>query len=405
MQHRIQAASDANPAGPVFCAPAALSSIALLLALLTVSAALPAHAQSGAPDGGLTLAGARISGTREISQQDLLRGLNLGISQPVTLSALRAACRALKALELFHSYQCDAVREEDKAWIVLDVPASSTSAQYEDEIIFDNFVWLTRADLLARIKQAIPLFTSHLQINSPLNAQVLPVLNQIATDRVPLAHVVRDEFWTERNKNVYKVEGIHVPVVAISVEGQNAPRSIRQWAQGYESNEFSMALLNWRLNSVLEEAYFPRGYLHPIVQEPQVVFLGGKNGAFPVRIVLRIDSGPLYTFKALRLEGRAAAHKDELGSDWSLKPGAPYDLDYARQFFFSVTKYDWARAAKRSAAGLDCMRIDEIDRTVTLTIKIPETDADLALSPEAKPCADPLLDSFFPGNLVMAAGQ
>lgn len=373
--------------------------IALLLALLSTIAAA---AQTDSA-GGLTLAGVRISGTRELTPQDLLRGLHLSAGQPITLSDLRASCRALLALDLYHHYDCSAVREDEKAWLLLDVPASSTSSEYEDEIIFDNFVWLTRADILARIKLAIPLFTSHLQMNSPLNDQVLPVLNQLAAARVPQAHVVRDEFWTERNKNVFKVVGIHVPVTSISVEGQNAPRSIRPWTEGYDSNEFSMALLNWRLNSILEDAYFPRGYLHPIVQEPQVFFLGEKNGTFPVRIVLHIDSGAQYTLKALRFEGRAAAHQVELRANWTLAPGAPYDLAYARQFFFSVTKYDWARVGKRSAAGLDCMRIDDPEHTVTLTIKIPDSDADLMLSPEARPCANPLLDSFFPGNFMLTA--
>lgn len=335
-----------------------------------------------------------------MSQDDLLRGLHLTLGQPTLLSELRASCRQLEGLMLYRRYDCSAVREGDNAWIVLDVPASSTSMDADDGIIFDNFVWMSRAQILHRIKQTIPLATSHIQLKSPLNDQILGVLNQLLAERGIKAEAVRDEFWIERNKNVFKANGISVPVASIEVQGKNAPRAIKQWAGDYEENEFSMALLNWRLNAVVEDAYLPRGYLHPDVHEPEVIFLGQKGGAYPVKIVLRIDSGPLYTFKELRLEGAAHKHEAELRTEWTLKPGAAYDISYGRRFYFSVLGYDWAQMGRSTATGIDCTRIDDREHTVTLTIKVPESATDHALSPEALPCSNLLVDYFFPGNYV-----
>lgn len=377
----------------------------ILFFLLAATFAANASAQTQPAYNGLRLEGARITGTTEISADDLLRGLELHKGDVITLSAIRIACHRLEDLMIYKSIECSAVREDDSAWIVLKVPVSSTKADLEDGIIFDNFVWMSRAEILQKIKKAIPLFTSHIQIKSPLNDEVLCVLNQSLVERGMKSQAVRDEFWVERDKNVYKATGISVPVVSIEVKGENAPRAIKQWSGAYDNKQFSMALLNWRLNEVIDNYYYPRGYLHPVVQEPEVISLGMKDGAFPVKIILRIDAGAQYTFKALRLEGRALVHESDLRRAWTLKPGSPYDVGYGRQFYFSIQGSDWAQQGKTSSAGSDCTRVDEKEHTVTLTLKIPESNMDRTLSSEAKPCTDLLVDYFFPGNYVEALKQ
>lgn len=377
----------------------------ILLLLLGAGLGVNAAAQTEAASGGLRLEGARITGTTELSAEDLLRGLELRRGEAITLSELRAACHRLEELMIYKSLECTAVREEDQAWIVLDVPASAARADNEDGIIFDNFVWMSRAEILQRLKRSIPLFTAHVQLKSPLNEEILREMNQLLAERGMKIEAVRDEFWVERGKNVYKAAGISVPVVSIEVKGVNAPRQIKQWSGAYDDNQFSMALLNWRLNEVIENYYYPRGYLHPMVQEPEVISLGVKDGMFPVKIILRIDAGAQYTFKDLRLEGRAQAHEAELKSAWTLKAGAPYDVSYGRQFYFSVLGNDWAPKGKISSTGIDCTRIDDKEHTVTLTIKVPESDLDHTLSPEAKPCTDLLVDYFFPGNVVESSAN
>jgi hypothetical protein len=372
----------------------------MLMLLLVLALAMDTSAQTQPTYNGLRLVGARITGTTEMNAEELLRGLDLHAGEPITLSEIRIACHRLEDLLIYKSLNCSAVREDDSAWIVLQVPVSSTRADNEDGIIFDNFVWMSRAEILQRIKKAVPLFTSHIQLKSPLNDDVLRVLNQLLAERGMKAQAIRDEFWVERDKNVYKATGISVPVVSIEVTGENAPRQIKQWSGAYDNKQFSMALLNWRLNEVIENYYYPRGYLHPVVQEPEVISLGVKEGAFPVKIILRVDAGTQYTFKSLRLEGRALAHEAELRKAWTLKPGSPYDVGYGRQFYFSVQSSDWAQQGKASSAGSDCTRVDVKEHTVTLTIKIPESNMDRTLSAEAKPCTDLLVDYFFTGNVV-----
>lgn len=384
---------------------ALFGSQSILLLVLGVALGVNASAQNAPAYGGLKLEGARITGTNEISAEDLLRGLDLHAGQPIALSEIRTACHWLEDLMIYKSLECSAVREEDSAWIVLQVPVSATRMDNEDGIIFDNIVWMSRAEILQRLKRSIPLFTSHVQLKSPLNEDVLRVLNQMLTERGMKVQAVRDEFWMERDKNVYKVAGVSVPVVSIEVQGENAPRAIKQWSGAYDDKQFSMALLNWRLNEVIDNYYYPRGYLHPVVQEPEVISLGLKNGAFPVKIILRINAGVQYTFKALRFEGRAQTFEHELRPAWTLKPGAPYDVAYGRQFYFSVLSSDWAPYGKAAATGIDCTRLDEREHSVTLTIKVPENKVDQTLSSEAKPCTDLLVDYFFPGNVVEQVKQ
>ena len=71
----------------------------LLLAMLAVCTS----AQTAPAYNGLRLEGARITGTTEMSSEDLLRGLELHAGEPITLSAIRMACHRLEDIQIYRS--------------------------------------------------------------------------------------------------------------------------------------------------------------------------------------------------------------------------------------------------------------------------------------------------------------
>jgi hypothetical protein len=310
-----------------------------------------------------------LGGTDELTVEDLVRGLNLKLSESTTRQNLVAACVHLKKLQLFRSTHCRRTIHGHN--VVLDINVEGEGMR----VVFDNFVWTGRAELLARLKQEIPLFKPRLPEACGLTSDILHVLQQVVNERGIKGSVRYDDrFWTIRGMNVFYVQGISTPVTALQIEGDNgpSPEDLAKWSQFYTKEDFSAARLTWVIDFVKRDLYKPRGYLKPIVGEPVIQFLGKKDGTYPVRVILPISSGDLYTFDSVKFEGLAKEHAASLLSKWKLKPGVPYDKSYVKDFITSeILSAPWARHSKNESDDvLPCAMIDEVTRKVSLTISV-----------------------------------
>jgi hypothetical protein len=241
--------------------------------------------------------------------------------------------------------------------------------------VFDNFVWATRNELLARLKQELPLFMSKLPESSGLTNDIIRVLEQVANEHGIKAPVRYDSsFWTLRGMNVFFIDGISTPVTALQIEGENSPASeeLEKWAQFYTTENFSAARLTWVIRWVIRDLYSSRGYLHPVVEQPVVQSLDQRDGTYPVRVILPISSGDSYRFDSVKFEGIAKERVASLLAKWKLKPGDPYDETYVQKFISDeVLSAPWAQHSKtESDVALPCTKIDEASKRVSLTVRV-----------------------------------
>ncbi len=345
-----------------------------------------------------TLAGARTSGTADLSPTDLLRGLDLQVGDGVAWDELLAKCNELENKKAFNGFSCGPRVDGKSIWLDLairDVPVPP--------LIFDNFVWTSRAALIARVKRQVPLFTPQIPYESTLNVDVIKALNRILSEDGVKGTVDHPQFWISRGMNVFVVEGITVPVVACAIEGENAPSSadVQRWAHVADGWTLSIAELNWRLGFAVRDLYNSRGYLHPSVQEPRVQFLGKSGGKFPVKVIIRISSGPQYTFRSVNFAGRAKAHEGQLLSEWQLKPGDIYNDSYTSEFESNrILDQPWAQKdGTSSLTSSSCVVIDESGRSVSLTITVGLPKHGRGPTDSSR-CAQLDQFFFFPGNYV-----
>jgi outer membrane protein assembly factor BamA len=317
----------------------------------------------------VVLSEVHVVGTNQLSPEDVTRGLNLKIGDPTTRQRLLRACDHLHQLKLFKSSQCRyAIHGNSLSLTISVVPTGMP-------VVFSNFVWTTRAELLSRLKREIPLFMPDLPESCGLTNDIIRVLQQIVNERGIKAPVRYDDsFWTLRGMNVFYIEGISTPVTALQIEGENAPspEELAKWSQFYTKEDFSAARLTWVIRWVRRDLYQPRGYLRPVAGEPVVQFLGEKAGTYPVRVILPITSGDLYTFGSVRFEGIAEERAASLISKWKLRPGDPYDEAYVGSFITNeILSEPWARHSKsESDDAIRCAEIDEASKKVSLTITV-----------------------------------
>jgi outer membrane protein assembly factor BamA len=174
--------------------------------------------------------------------------------------------------------------------------------------------------------------------------------------------------------NVFFIDGLPTPIKSLQIEGENAPppEEVLKWSAFYRKEYFSAARLTWIIGFVKRDLYAPRGYLRPVVGEPDIEPLAEKDGTYPVQVVLPISSGALYTFDSVKFEGLAKGHSASLLAKWKLKPGAPYDPAYMHQFVSDeIVAAPWGQYSRtESAVASPCAKIDEASRRVSLTITV-----------------------------------
>ena len=323
----------------------------------------------------LVLSEVHVIGTNQLSSEDVIRGLNLKIGEPTTRQTLLRACDQLRQLKLFRSSQCRYAIHGHSLSLTISVMEESAGMPIGMSVVFSNFVWTTRAELLSRLKREIPLFMPDLPESCGLTSDIIRVLQQVVNERGIKAAVRYDNsFWTLRGMNVFYIEGISTPVTALQIEGENAPSTeeLAKWSQFYTKEDFSAARLTWVIRWVQRDLYHPRGYLRPVVGEPIVEFLGEKDGTYPVRVILPIASGDLYTFDSVRFEGLAKEHAVSLISKWELRPGDPYDKAYVNSFITKeILSEPWASHSKSvSDDAIPCAEIDGASKKVSLTVTV-----------------------------------
>jgi hypothetical protein len=320
---------------------------------------------------------------------------------------LQKACGRLDRLRLFYSENCGVRIDGRNLWIDVRVqPAAGPP------LMFENFVWTTRKDLLARLKQELPLFTPEIPSDTALNPDIIRVLNEVVAERGIRGHAEIDKFWADKGGggHVFMIVGIKAPVVACIVEGENAPSAeqVAEALPGCARDDFSMPLLNWIANDIVTALYNSRGYLQPVLAEPIVQFLGERDGEFPVRVVFPISPGPQYRFQSVSFGGIAKSHSAELLARWKLKPGDIYDTAYISDFeFHSILNQPWAQHSSTSSDTIDqCEHVDEANRFVslTLTVRVPKNRE--TFSPEKqRACGGELMNFSFLGERFETASS
>jgi outer membrane protein assembly factor BamA len=335
----------------------------------------------------LTLARIEIKGTTRLSSDDVAAGLNLKIGKEITRDELKRACARFDKLKLFDSARCEYHIEETNAALSVMVKDPSTGLS----VVFDNFVWLTRGELLARLKREIPLFMSELPEQNGLIGDIIRVLEKVAKEHGIEAKIAYDDrFWVIRGMAVFYITDFSAPVSSFQIEGENSPspEEFQNWSKSRNDENYSAARLTRTIDLLIRDFYSTRGFIHPVVGMPRVECLTQKDSAYPVQVIIPISSGELYKFGSVEFEGLTKPHVSFLLAKWKLDPGAPYDDSYVKHFVFEeILNQSWGMQSKNESRDVSvCSQPDETNKKVDVTIKVESRKRVYHVVPGVKSC-------------------
>jgi outer membrane protein insertion porin family len=290
-----------------------VSACILVLAATCVAAGdLPAQS--------FRLASIQISGSNRLPADGVAAASGLSIGQPVTVDDLQSAADKLSELGLFDHVTYEYMTTSETLSVTFVVEETAKLRPCE----FDNFVWLPKEELVARLQAEIPLFTGAAPPGGYLVEEIRRVLQKLLAERGVRARVTHLAPMSDAGGvNLFRVEGVSLPVAALQFRGAEklGEGRLREASQPLLAQNFSRSFLYAFIGGTLIPFYRSRGYLRAAFRDPEVEYLGEAEGAHPVRVTLAVDERDPYRVREIRWVGNQVLSQTELEKRISLRPG------------------------------------------------------------------------------------
>ena len=344
-----------------------MTKLTLLLCLLFT----PDGQQPPVPPAALQLGAVSVTGASRYSQADVTRLSALKTGQPVTTSELDAVVKQMSATGLFASLRYRYATAGNR----IDVTFEIEEPAWSMPVVFDNFVWMTDAELLAAVKQDVPTFDGTLPLNVEVTSHMTSVLQRILDDRKIRGRVefaLHNNMTTGKNQYLFTVKETGLAVCSLRVTGASAiPESQLVDAAGeLTRRDYSRLYLTELANGTLRTMYRQRGYWKAEFREP-VATLAAPGACAGVSVTLRIDEGVPYLWDRAEWIGASTIAAKDLDGLLGMKAGDVADVTKIEEGLRRVRGGFRQRGYMQQRSTMT-PKPDDATRKLTLAVAIEE---------------------------------
>jgi outer membrane protein insertion porin family len=321
------------------------------------------------------LAAIHVGGTHRYTPAEVIAASGLEVGAVANEDDFRRAAQKLVECGFFSdvSYSYSAVPTGTK----LDLELADS-----DKLVpahFENFVWFTEGELLARIHERLPLFKGQVPIGGTLSDQISDILQNLL---VPLSLSARAEYVRESKDPGgpidainFRVTGVNLTLTEINFQGAG-PQELSELKSASEKlvgKDYSRSAVLAYATTNLLPIYLARGFLKASITDPQPRVGGDTADETEISVQLTVSPGDQYKISDLKWEGNKTFPADKLQTLVRAKPGdlanAPQlktDLDAVHELY---TKRGYMMAAVKANA-----KLDDSAKTVAYTLVVSEGD-------------------------------
>ncbi len=337
----------------------------------------------------------KATGTTRYTDKEILGASGLQLGQDVAEGDLKEASQRLGESGVFSSVVYSFSYSD------AGVKAEFQLTDNEKNILvpahFENFVWFTDADLLAALRQRVPLFKEAVPTSGRMADRVSEALQALLTERHLPGQV---EFLRQGNKDGSELTGIEYRVAEITtsirnVEFPGASPDQTVFLERAAHTLLDVEYFRSKLTAVAQFDFLPlylkRGYLRATFgpSEARVVTGGGEKTEdtkteeaktedpnpkdIEVDVILPVTPGKVYSVSGVAWKGNSAITSDEAAHVFHLAVDHPVDavrvMTDAESLINLYHSRGYMTAEVRPAAQLD----DE-KSTVQYDMNITEGD-------------------------------
>lgn len=274
----------------------------------------------------------KVTGSKRFPEPAIAAASGLQIGTPVSDDDFKRAARRLGDTGVFtdvgysFSYSSAGTKLEFHV----------TDAEKFVPVRFEDFVWFSDAELLARIKEHAPLFDGELPMSGKLANEVSDVLQAMLVEKSIPGHVD----YVRGGKSdgpvdsvVYQVSDVVIQIRNVEFTGAGDAElpALKGASKRVFDREYSRSVLNALVQHQLLPVYYERGYLKAafgppepkVVKEPSVQGDEGIRNLTIVDVYFAVTPGQQYKLKAIEWSNNHDFSTETLQKMVRAQPGQP----------------------------------------------------------------------------------
>ena len=260
------------------------------------------------------LASIHVSGTQRYKPEEIIAATGLQIGGSATEEDFQNAAKSLGECGFFTdvSYSYAATPTGTKLDLVLVDTDKLVPARFE------NFVWFSEDELLAKIHERIPLFKGEVPIGGNLADQVSEVLQAFLIEHNVSARAdyVRDTKEPDGPIDAinFRATGVTLVVQEIHFTGAGPDElpALNAAAEKMVGKDYSRADVQKFAATNLLPVYLERGYLKATISDSQAKVLRNTADSTQVTVQLAVSPGPQYKISGVKWAGNEALPTEKL---------------------------------------------------------------------------------------------
>ncbi len=287
----------------------------------------------------------RVTGSQRYSPEEITAACGLKIGSNATEDDFKKATQSLGETGLFsnisYSFAYSPVGTK------LDLQLTDNDKMVPTR--FENFVWFSDQELIAKIHESLPLFRGQVPVGGDFSDQVSDALQALLLQHSLAA---RADYIREAEENDgpivavnFRVTGINLRVHELTVPNaspaEQAPLAAA--AKKLEGAEYLRSQVALFAKATLLPIYRERGFLQANFSDPQTKVFQEDQGDAQVDIALPVNPGLQYKTGKLAWDGNTAFPAEKLQSLIRLQPGQPanavqldWDLEAIHKLYGTV---------------------------------------------------------------------
>jgi outer membrane protein assembly factor BamA len=291
----------------------------MLFAALAVRAQAPASNSSPSS----TIASIKISGARKFPAEQIIAASGLKSGDVVTAGQIQDATNRLAALGIFSAVNFRFTSKGDAINLEFQVQEAPTYP-----ILFDNFPWLTSAEIGDAIRNQVGLFTGEAPGDGTIIDQMTAVIeNLLASKNIKgsVTHQLVAAAVGDGMEMQFRIEGLQLRVQSLQFGDSLAADSerLKDRIPDIKGQPFSLFAIEIFENEQVRPLYASKGFLHAQIGPPQTRPIPDLNDPkeTAVEVTIPINPGPVYSWKGVSWQGNTAVQSASLDAAVDLKPG------------------------------------------------------------------------------------
>ncbi|HLL75805.1 MAG TPA: POTRA domain-containing protein [Pyrinomonadaceae bacterium] len=342
-----------------------------LVALLSCAAVVRGQQQ---PAGKMRLTKVEWVGLQRVKEEEVARVSGLSAGQEVDVAALDAAAERLVLSGLVTRVGYNLREAGGRASVTFEVVEAKREGNIP--VVFDNFVWFTRDELVAAVQKELPEFDGRASESNSAVAAVTRALERLLAERKIAGEV---EYLPQASvtggdpKHVFSVNGVSLPVCSVNFAGASAAvePELRAVARQVVGTDYSQEAVAAFADSAVRALYHRRGHLKVRFGEPGAAVAESAACKGGVAVSLPVEEGQVYTWAGAEWGGNAAFPAAELDAALAIRPGEVADAARVERQLREVRKL-YGRRGHLAMTWRERREFDDAARRVAFRFDVQE---------------------------------